>query len=71
MDTTYIHVLFSIAERYPDTLWSAATAETLSSLFCGPIRSLDELEAFSGVLCEAGIGFEKAKRVERGGGKAS
>ena len=55
----------------PDTLWSAATAETLYSLFRGPIRSLDELEIFAGALCEAGIGFKKAKRVERGGGKAS
>ena len=37
-----------------------ATAETLSSLFRGPICSLVELEVFAGALCEAGIGFEKA-----------
>ena len=32
---------------------------------------MDELEAFAGALCEADTGFEKAKRVVRGGGKTS
>ena len=50
MDTAYLHLLLSIAKRYLETLWSAATAETLFSIFRGPIHSLDELEAFAGAL---------------------
>ena len=44
----------------PETHRSVATAETLASLFRGPIRSLTELKVFAGALCEAGIGFEEA-----------
>jgi len=67
MDTMYLRLLASVAERSPVALWSVGTAETLSSLFRGNIASLETLEAALGALCEVGIAYEKAKRVAQSG----
>ncbi len=61
MDTMYLRLLASVAERSPVALWSVGIAETLSSLFRGNIASLEQLEAALGALCKVGIAYEKAK----------
>jgi len=75
MDTMYLRLLTDIAERSPVTLWSTVssnTADPFSSLFCGQIASLEQLEASMGALCAVGIAYEKAKRVaDNSGGKTN
>lgn len=66
MDAMYLRLLTDIAERSPVTLWSVGNSDTFASLFRGfqgANSSLDQLEACMGALCQVGIAFERAKRV--------